>query len=56
MSNKIILKAQKYMYENITGHDYDKCPHLLNLLEILGRYPIPKCSITKNKESKDEIQ
>lgn len=46
---KILLEAQKYMYENVTGFDYDKSKHLLNLLQILGSYPIPKCKpITKN--------
>ena len=44
-----ILKAQKYMYENITGEDYEN-KHLTKLLEIIGHYPISKC---KRRERND---
>ena len=50
---QIILNAQKYMYSNITGIDYEKCPHLLELLQIIGRYPIPKCNTTVYRESEN---
>lgn len=42
--SKKVLEAQKYMYENITGQEYSNSKHLLNLLGILGNYPIPKCT------------